>query len=164
MKEIRLVCARADDAQCIHEMKYRAFLPLYEKYRDGETSPATEKLEKVQRQLAAQESAYFLIEADGETVGAIRVARDGLVDGLETCRVSPLFVLPEHQGKGVGFAAMQRALALFPQAQRWRLATIKEEAGNCRLYEKCGFVRTGEREVNERMTLVFYEKKGTDIG
>ena len=40
----------------------------------------------------------------------------------------------------------------------WRLDTIKQETGNCHLYEKCGFVRTGEDiVVNEKMTLVDYE-------
>lgn len=34
-----------------------------------------------------------------------------------------------------------------------------EEKGNCRLYEKLGYRDTGKREiVNERMTLIYYEK------
>lgn len=42
----------------------------------------------------------------------------------------------------------------------WRLDTIKQETGNCHLYEKCGFVRVGEEiVVNEKMTLVHYMKK-----
>jgi len=40
------------------------------------------------------------------------------------------------------------------------LDTILEEAGNCHLYEKIGYMKTGKTEViNEKMTLVFYEKK-----
>ena len=39
------------------------------------------------------------------------------------------------------------------------ISTIKEEAGNCHLYERCGFVRIGEEYVvNEYMTLVDYVK------
>ena len=39
------------------------------------------------------------------------------------------------------------------------LDTIQEEAGNCHLYEKIGYKKSGRTEViNERMTLVFYEK------
>ena len=41
----------------------------------------------------------------------------------------------------------------------WRLDTIKQETGNCHLYEKCGFVRVGEEHVvSDRMTLVDYVK------
>lgn len=160
MAQITLVRAQMGDAERIHEMKYKAFLPLFEKYRDEQTSPAVEKIEKVIRQLQSDNTDYYLIERDGEIVGAIRAVRDGLVDGRETLRISPLFLLPEFQGKGIGYQALIQAMAMYPQAEIWRLATIKEEKGNCHLYEKCGFVRTGERPENERMTLVFYERRG----
>ena len=51
---------------------------------------------------------------------------------------------------------------MHPDVQRWRLDTIEEEAGNCHLYEKIGYRRTGENKViNEKMTLIFYEKEKT---
>ena len=41
----------------------------------------------------------------------------------------------------------------------WELDTILQEKGNCHLYEKMGYRKTGKMEkVNERMTLVFYRK------
>ena len=44
---------------------------------------------------------------------------------------------------------------IYPTTIEWRLKTIKQETGNCHLYEKCGFVRAGEDiVVNEKMTLV----------
>ena len=53
---------------------------------------------------------------------------------------------------------------MYPDAVTWRLDTIKQEKGNCHLYEKCGFIRTGgERIVNENMTLVDYEKTNVSI-
>lgn len=39
MEETNLVLAAADDAEVIHQMKYKAFLPLYEKYYDDDTNP-----------------------------------------------------------------------------------------------------------------------------
>ena len=42
---------------------------------------------------------------------------------------------------------------------QWRLDTIKQEERICYLYEKCGFVKTGdETVVNENMTLIDYVK------
>ena len=47
---------------------------------------------------------------------------------------------------------------MYPEVTTWKLTTIKEEPRNCHLYEKCGFVRTGEEEIiNDRMTIVAYE-------
>ena len=48
---------------------------------------------------------------------------------------------------------------IYPDTTEWCLDTIKQEKGNCHLYEKCGFVRVGKDiEVNEKMTLVMYVK------
>ena len=39
------------------------------------------------------------------------------------------------------------------------LDTILQEEGNCYLYEKLGYKRTGKIEhINERMDIVYYEK------
>lgn len=55
---------------------------------------------------------------------------------------------------------MQKLSELYPETDVWSLATIKQEAGNCHFYEKLGFVKTGtETIVNEKMTLIGYEKK-----
>ena len=39
-KDVTLILATEEDAQLLHKLKYEAFLPLYEKYHDDETSPA----------------------------------------------------------------------------------------------------------------------------
>jgi len=76
----------------------------------------------------------------------------------ERKRVSPLFIMPEYRGKGYAQAAMLAAEQIHGQ-DSWQLGTILQEAGNCYLYEKLGYHKTGETKViNERMTLVFYEK------
>lgn len=161
--EVNLVLARAEDAELIHRMKYEAFLPIYEKYHDEETSPVNEKIEKVIWQLTHEGAEYYLIQAGQEYVGAVRVRHSaiqtdaGYEQGVEY--ISPIFILPEHQNKGLGQAVIHKVFALYPDTAVWRLDTIKQETRNCHLYEKCGFVRVGEEHiVNERMTLVDYEK------
>ena len=39
MADLQLILAKPNDAQLIHTMKYDAFLPLYQRYRDEETNP-----------------------------------------------------------------------------------------------------------------------------
>ena len=81
-------------------------------------------------------------------------------DEKKTANIGPLFILPKYQSQGIGYVAMQQAFALYNEAELWRLETVLQETGACHLYEKCGFVRTGEETiVNDKMTLIMYEKK-----
>lgn len=155
LHEVNLILATEHEAEVIHQMKYKAFLPLYEKYHDDQTSPVKETLDKVIREIQREKSDYYLIQYGAEIVGGVRV--------LEKYRgifyISPLFILPSYQSKGIGYAAMELLFQKYPQAVTWRLDTILQEEGNCRFYEKCGFCRTGkETRVNDKMTLVDYEK------
>ncbi|WP_339242407.1 hypothetical protein [Paenibacillus sp. FSL F4-0243] len=44
---ISLCKADVSDAEFIHQMQVKAFMPLLEKYKDYETSPANESVEKM---------------------------------------------------------------------------------------------------------------------
>ena len=49
-------------------------------------------------------------------------------------------------------------MTTFPEVKCRKLEMILQEKLNCRLYEKCGFVRVGEEKpVNDVMTLIDYE-------
>lgn len=153
---VTLMRASVSDAPLIWRMKVTAFAKLLDTYQDFDTNPGAEPLEKVIARLEQPFTYYYLIQAEGENVGAIRV-----VDRREAeknKRISPLFILPEHQGKGYAQAAMLEAERLHG-GECWELDTILQEAGNCRLYEKMGYRRTGKTtRISDRMTLVFYEK------
>ena len=143
------------DAQHLHAMQITAFLPLYEKYRDEETSPVTAGIEKVREKLSEADSDTLLIEGDGCDVGAIRIKKS---EGSR-CRISAFFILPEFQNRGIAQQVIAQIEADYPDASVWELDTILQETRNCYLYEKVGYRRTGEsRIINERMTLVGYEK------
>ena len=161
---VTLTLATEQDAELIHLMKYEAFLPLYKIYQDDETSPVKESIEKVIAILERKTSEYYIIKTDGLPVGAIRVCHQKR--GMEPAKgeipayISPLFILPRFQNRGIAQTAVKMVFDLYPETTVWRLDTIKQETGNCHFYEKLGFMRTGaETIINERMTLVDYEKK-----
>lgn len=152
--DVNLIRASVQDAETIWKMQLRAFAPLLEKYQDTDTSPGCEPLEKVIARLEQDFSYYYLIEQGGEIAGAIRVVVPP--EGFK--RISPIFVLPEHQGKGIAQAAITAAEELHGSSG-WELGTIRQEPRNCYLYEKMGYRRLDrEMVINDRMTLVFYEK------
>ena len=154
--EVRLVRISIEDAEKLWKMQVKAFQNLYEKYQDTETSPATESMDKILMRLKQPFTYYYFIEADNTTVGAIRV-----VDRHEagkTKRISPVFVMQEYRNKGLAQKAMILAEEIHG-CSHWELDTILQEKGNCYLYEKMGYHRTGRTEViNDKMTLVFYKK------
>ncbi len=120
------------------------------------TNPANEPIDKVLMRLNQKFIYYYLLQSEGEIVGAIRVV-DKQEEGKRK-RISPLFILPKYWNRGL---AQQAILAVeeIHGNTGWELDTILQEKGNCHLYEKMGYRATGKQEqINEKMTLVFYEK------
>ena len=69
------VCPLDDNffTEKLWKMQVKAFEDLYKKYQDTETSPATEKVEKIIMRLEQPFTYYYFIVVDGIEVGAIRV-------------------------------------------------------------------------------------------
>ncbi|MDP4163790.1 MAG: GNAT family N-acetyltransferase [Bacillota bacterium] len=152
--EIRLEKAIISDAQAIFDIQVKAFMPLLEKYKDYDTSPANETVERAIERIETPNGGFYKIISDDILVGAVRVV---LKEGNSHFRLSILFILPEYQGKGVAQKAISIMEEMYSHATSWELDTILEEEGNCYLYEKLGYSKTGTiRKLNERTTLVSY--------
>ena len=150
---------RPDEIEQMYDLQIRSFMPLYEKYHD-EGSPAIESIDRVKARAAVPTRKYYFIVKDGARVGAINIGSKPSLNDDSVFFISPIFIAPEFQNRGIGYVAIQKAFAMHPEAKEWRLDTILQEKGNCHLYEKCGFVRVGEEHViNENMTLIDYVKK-----
>jgi len=156
LEQLVIQKATIEDATLIHSIQLEAFKPLLDKYQDFDTSPANETIHRTIDRLQQKQTDYYLIVYDKITVGAIRIVKKG----NRRYRVSPIFMLPEYQGKGIASVTMQVAESLYADAVVWELDTILEEQKLCGLYEKLGYRKTGEiTKINERMTIVFYEKE-----
>ena len=157
MNSIRLIKANAEEAVLVHRLQREAFMPLYERYCDDETSPALETVSRVAEKIS--DSDFWVIYHGDTPLGGVRVRRFENDD--EAARnISPLFVIPEYWDKGIGSEVMKVLFDTYSDADKWTLATIEEEARNCHFYEKHGFIPTGTRSViNEKMTIIGYEKR-----
>ncbi|MCG7377488.1 GNAT family N-acetyltransferase [Paenibacillus sp. ACRSA] len=153
--EISLCKADLEDAATLHEMKIKAFMPLLEKYQDFETSPANETVERIITQLNQSFTYYYIIYYLKAAVGGIRVVKKD----NQVYSVSPIFILPEHQGNGIAQKVFTMVEQIHDDARTWKLGTILQEKGNCYLYEKIGYIKTDATKViNDKMTMIFYEK------
>ena len=156
MARMKLEEDREDEIPQMYEMQKESFMPLYEKYHD-EGSPAIESIDRVRGRAARPNRKYYFIVKDGARVGAINIGHND-PNEKKVAFISPLFILPKYQNKGMGYVTIQKAFELLPEVTTWKLETILQEPANCHLYEKCGFVRVGEEKViNENMTLIDYE-------
>ena len=146
--EVRLLRANIDDAKELHAMQVESFKELLEKYQDFDTSPANENMEKVEARLKQDFTFYYFICIGQQKVGAIRII-DKKENGKNK-RISPIFILPEFQGKGIA----QKTIRLCEEMhgnENWELDTILQESKNCHLYEKMGYCQTGKTKVINKL-------------
>ena len=128
---------------------------MLEKYQDFDTNPANEGIDRIVERFQQSFTTYYFIVLDSVRIGAIRLVH---WTDRDRARISPIFILPQYQGRGYG----QQAMALIEEqtnATAWELDTILQEEGNCYLYEKLGYKKVGPaKEINANMTIVHYEK------
>lgn len=135
--EVRLEEATVNDAPLIFDIQVKAFKSLLNKYKDYETNPANETIERVISRINSPNGSFYKIIADNQLIGAICVHWKEDVQFW----ISPMFILPSYQGKGLSQKAITLIEERFPQAITWELATILEEERNCYIYEKWAIKR-----------------------
>lgn len=75
MNNISLTKAELKDADTIYKMQIKSFMPLLEKYKDFDTNPANESLEKVINHIKNPLVDYYIVNNRGVNVGSIRVLK-----------------------------------------------------------------------------------------
>jgi len=139
------------DAPAILELQklaYRAEAGLYD---DRNLPPLTQTLEELRAEFA--ESVVLKAVADGVIIGSVRARRDG-----DTWHVGRLVVHPDFQGQGLGTRLLRAIECESGDSRKIELFTGHRSAGNIRLYERLGYVRSRERVLSPAVTLVFMEK------
>ena len=136
---IQLVRVFVQDAEEIWKMQVESFMSLYEKYQDTDTSPATEKIDKVIWRLSQPNTYFYKIIAEGTCVGAIRIIDDKKENIRK--RISPLFILPSYRGKGYATACLDYAkvLAMKENCYKMMLLTGSKKESTLKFYKKAGY-------------------------
>lgn len=153
---VKVIKADFQDLQLLHDLQIRSFESLLEKYKDYHMSPGNESMEQIIRRYNQDMTTYWLIKADEKIVGGVRV----ITGENDRYRISPIFILPSEQGKGIAQETFRLLERFYENSKLWMLDTILEEEGNCYLYEKIGYKETGRLEkIKNGMTIVYYEKR-----
>lgn len=155
--EITFEKATESDAAVLFQMQIDSFSSLLNKYKDYETNPANESIEKTILRISNPSNNFYKMIIDSNLVGAICISQKELPYKF---RISPMFIHPIYQGKGIAQKVLILIEEMFPEAQSFELATILEEERNCFLYEKMGYKRTEViKKLNDKTTLIYYKKE-----
>jgi len=99
---------------------------------------------------------YYKILFEGQIVGGIIV----FDMGQGHYELGRIFVDRDFQNRGIGQWAVGLMFAAFPEAEKWTGGTPSWAIRNQHFYEKVGFVKTSETEINPDLgwSGVEYEK------
>lgn len=122
-------------------LQVQAFAAMYARYQDHETTPANQSLLSLIEKYQKPGKYYYFIDYQGETIGGMGLFH--LTDANHG-HIGPVFILPEHEGQGLGQEAMIALEKMWPMITRWDLHTIKEETKLLHFYQKLGYQLTTE--------------------
>ena len=139
MERLKLRKASQDDKEFAYQVKRAAMKEYVELVRGWN--------EDQQRQLHArrfQEQDFRVINLDGEDVGIMSVAVES-----DCVFVNQIYILPEHQGQGVGRKCM---LVTMEQGSNLglpvRLKVLKVNTRAVKFYKRLGFTITGDTDTH----------------
>ncbi|BCH24729.1 acetyltransferase [Mesorhizobium sp. L-8-10] len=83
----------------------------------------------------------FLVADDGTEIGGMAFASADGEGAIVT--LLQLYVLPRHQGRGIGGLLLDEVIDSFPEARLIRLEVEQENDRAVAFYKACGFVEKG---------------------
>ena len=145
MDDLRLRKATADDSEFAYRTKRAAFREYVEKVWGWDKE---EQRQLHERRFASQD--FWVINLAGTDIGIMSV-----VVAPDCVKLNQLFLLPEHQGKGIGHECM---LLIMEEARRLglpvRLRVLKVNPRALAFFQRTGFLRTGETDTHYLMEKV----------
>lgn len=150
-ESIIISVASPADAAAILALQKLAYQSEARLYNDFSIPPLLQTLEELHREFFHK--TVLKATLDQRIIGSVRGFQQG-----DTCFMQRLIVHPDHQGRGLGTALMQRLEGAFPAARRAELFTGHQSERNIRLYERLGYRIFRQEPVTENLRLVFMEK------
>ncbi len=142
------------DAPEILALIKRAFAPAAILYDAPDLPPLAESLDEHR----ARYDTHVVLKAcgpDGTILGSVQ----GQAQPDGTVYVARLVVDPERQGRGIARALMAALEDEFPDAEGFALFTGNLNDASLRLYASLGYREVRRDVVDERLTLVWMEKR-----
>lgn len=142
MENLKLRQAAATDSEFAYRVKKLAFKTYVEKVGGWDEA---EQRQLHERRFASQD--FRVIQWSGVDVGVLATVRKH-----DCLKINQLFILPEHQSKGVGRACMMRIIDDAAASRTpVRLQVLKVNCRAAAFFERLGFDRVDETDTHVRM-------------
>lgn len=157
---ISITVATPDDVVDIQEVFYKTWLATYPNEEAGITVDDIEdrykdrlnedKLAKRREQIAnpTEGNTLLVAKAGDRVIGLCRVVKH-----QEKNQLQAIYVLPEYQGKGIGYKLWEEAQKLFDPSKDTYVEVATYNKNAIAFYKKLGFVETGRKFTDEKMKL-----------
>ncbi|UCC97758.1 MAG: GNAT family N-acetyltransferase [Phycisphaerales bacterium] len=143
--------ASTGDVEEILELQKLAYISEAEITDDFTIPPLHQTIHEILSEFDHQ--IFLKVELENRIVGSVRCYLE-----KGTCHIGKLIVHPDHQNRGIGTKLLHAAEDQYPNAKRYELFTGRRSEKNLHIYEKCGYRPFANKEVSDKLTLVFLEK------
>ena len=120
-------------------------------YRDSETSPYTQSLEELEKDISG-DSHYTIFEGE-KVVGAVV-----LKTKENRAHIYKMFIDAAYQNTGIGQRIMKEIFNKYNTYSLWTVYTPFKSYRNHHFYEKLGFVKYGEARESDDLVLFKYRR------
>ena len=112
------------------------------KFKEDKTLAGRRKIEGQKKRYKNKGKRTWVAECDKEMVGFCVASRE-----KEEGRIKAIYVLPEHQGKGIGGELIKKAIEWLGDGKQIYINVVEYNLKAINFYEKHGFSETGRKGV-----------------
>ncbi len=150
--EVAILKAKQADLQKILQLQKDCYLTEAEIYNDFQIQPLKQDFNSLLKEF--ENSIILKAEINGNIIGSVR----GHVD-KKTGFIGKLIVEKKYQNKGIGRLLLDKIEKEFKNCIRFELFTGQQSMKNIYLYNKVGYQEFKQQTINEKLTLIYLEKK-----
>ncbi len=129
-----------------------AFQEIADRYNDQNIAPLLQTLKEITQEFS--ERIFLKAHIKDLLVGSVRAHQEA-----ETCYVGRLIVHPSYQNQGIGTLLMKKIESMFKNVKKFEIFTGKRDKKNIYLYQKLSYNIFKKEYINEKLILLFMEKK-----
>ena len=145
----RATVADAEEILSLQKLAYESEAEIYD---DFAIPPLLQTLEEIKKDFENQ--IVLKATVDGRIRGSVRAFDRG-----ETCYIGRLIVHPDFQNQRIGTKLMNKIEEIFEETNRFELFTGHRSEKNLYLYQKLGYKVFKTVKANDRLNIVYLEKR-----
>ena len=149
--QITITKALQDNLQEILDLQYLAYQSEAKLCNNLNIPPLTQTIKDVETEFI---KGIFLKATDenGVIVGSVRAYSDN-----DTLHIGKLIVHPDLQGQGIGTKLLKEIECICPH-ERYELFTSTRSKRNIQLYERVGYVKFKEQDIDKDLRFIYLSK------